>query len=143
MIAVFDTNIIIDALNGIEKASQEYNRYDEVLISRITWMEVLVGAEDNDLRVREFLESRFKIIPLDVWVAEKAIQVRRENHLRIPDAIIWATALTYDALFVTRNTKDFKVDWPGVYMPYQLETKNYELFLYFLHFSGIPNRLNR
>ena len=44
MIAVFDTNIIIDALNGVAAADAEYSRYERVLISRITWMEVLVGA---------------------------------------------------------------------------------------------------
>jgi predicted nucleic acid-binding protein len=41
MLAVFDTNIVIDALNGVIEADTEYNRYERVLISRITWMEVL------------------------------------------------------------------------------------------------------
>ena len=36
MNAVFDTNIIIDALNGVADADAEYNRYDRVLITRIT-----------------------------------------------------------------------------------------------------------
>ena len=43
MNAVFDTNIVIDALNGVSEADDEYARYERVLISRITWMEVLVG----------------------------------------------------------------------------------------------------
>ncbi len=38
MIAVFDTNIVIDALNGINEADIEYSRYDRVLVSRITWI---------------------------------------------------------------------------------------------------------
>jgi len=36
MIAVFDTNIVIDALNGVETADAEYSRYERVLISRVT-----------------------------------------------------------------------------------------------------------
>jgi hypothetical protein len=36
MIAVFDTNLIIDALNGVAEADVEYRRYERVLISRIT-----------------------------------------------------------------------------------------------------------
>jgi hypothetical protein len=36
VIAVFDTNIVIDALNGAPEASLEYTRYEKVLISRIT-----------------------------------------------------------------------------------------------------------
>ena len=48
MNAVFDTNIVIDALNGVPEVDDEYSRYQRVLISRITWMEVLVGAEGDD-----------------------------------------------------------------------------------------------
>jgi len=48
MIAVFDTNIVIDALNGVAEADDEYSRYERVLISRVTWMEILIGAEGDD-----------------------------------------------------------------------------------------------
>ena len=57
MIAVFDTNIVIDALNGVTEADVEYSRYEHVLISRITWMEVLIGVEGDDSDIRDFLES--------------------------------------------------------------------------------------
>jgi len=72
--AVFDTNIVIDALNGVSAADAEYSRYTRVLISRITWMEVLVGAQGNDAQVRDFLETQFEIIPLDLAVAERAVE---------------------------------------------------------------------
>lgn len=36
MIAVFDTNIVIDALNGVAEADAEYTRYERVLVSRVT-----------------------------------------------------------------------------------------------------------
>ena len=118
MNAVFDTNIVIDALNGISEADAEYSRYERVLISRITWMEVLVGAQGDDSQLRDFLETHFEIIPLDLAVAESAVQVRRAYRLRLPDAIIWATAQVNDAVLVTRNTKDFSADWDGVRIPY-------------------------
>ncbi len=73
MIAVFDTNIVIDALNGVAETDLEYNRYERVLISRVTWMEVLIGAEGDDAELRDFLETHFEIIPLDLAVAETAI----------------------------------------------------------------------
>lgn len=120
MIAVFDTNIVIDALNGEEQADTEYNRYERVLISRITWMEVLVGAEDNDTVLRDFMESHFEIIPLDLAVAETAVQLRREYHIRLPDAIIWGTAKANEASLVTRNTKDFNPAWSDIQVPYTL-----------------------
>jgi len=120
MIAVFDTNIVIDALNGIAKADDEYSRYERVLISRVTWMEVLIGAEGDDTELRDFMETHFEIIPLDLVVAETAVQLRREHRLRLPDAIIWATARVNDAVLVTRNTKDFNPDWEGIHLPYTL-----------------------
>jgi len=116
--AVFDTNIVIDALNGIPDADAEYSRYERVLISRITWMEVLVGAQGDDSELRDFLETHFEITPLDLAVAESAVQLRRAHRLRLPDAIIWATAQVNDAVLVTRNTKDFNADWDGVRIPY-------------------------
>ena len=53
MNAVFDTNIVIDALNGVPEADVEYSRYERVLISHITWMEVLVGAQGDDSELRD------------------------------------------------------------------------------------------
>lgn len=120
MTAVFDTNIVIDALNGLTEADNEYARYDRVFISRITWMEVLVGARDDDVQLRDFLDTHFEIIPLDLAVADRAIQLRRTYHMRLPDAIILATAQTNNAVLVSRNTKDFRPEWGGVYVPYKV-----------------------
>lgn len=120
MNAVFDTNIVIDALNGVIAADDEYGRYNRVFISRITWMEVLVGVQDDEAQVRDFLDTHFEIIPLDLAVAERAVHLRRAYHLRLPDAIIWATAHIYDAVLVTRNSRDFHVDWEGIRAPYRI-----------------------
>jgi predicted nucleic acid-binding protein len=120
MIAIFDTNIVVDALNGVAEADTEYGRYERVLISRITWMEVLVGEKGNDSQLRDFLETHFDVIPLDLAVAEFAIQLRRTHHIRLPDAIIWATARVHKAELITRNTKDFKPEWDGIRVPYNI-----------------------
>ena len=120
MIAVFDTNIVIDALNGVSEADVEYSRYERVLISRVTWMEVLIGADGDDAELRDFLETHFEIISLDLAIAETAIQLRREHRIRLPDAIIWATARVNEAVLVTRNTKDFNPEWDGIHLPYTL-----------------------
>ena len=102
------------------QADDEYSRYERVLISRITWMEVLVGAEGDDAELRDFLETHFDIVSLDVTVAENAVQLRREHHVRLPDAIIWGTAKAHNAVLVTRNTKDFDPNWEGIRLPYKL-----------------------
>lgn len=70
--------------------------------------------------MREFLDAQFEMIPLDLAVAERAVQLRRAYRLRLPDAIIWATAQVHEAVLVTRNTKDFHADWEGIRIPYHL-----------------------
>jgi len=62
---LFDTNILIDHLNAIPQAAQEFDRYDSAAISVITWMEVLAGAR-NDVAdaTRRFLAG-FQVIPLE------------------------------------------------------------------------------
>jgi predicted nucleic acid-binding protein len=62
----------------------------------------------------------FDVIDLDRAIAERAVLIRREKRVRLPDAIIWATAQVHSLLLVSRNTKDFPEDDPGVRVPYRL-----------------------
>ncbi|ACL73162.1 PilT protein domain protein [Thioalkalivibrio sulfidiphilus HL-EbGr7] len=121
MKAVFDTNILVDYLNGLPQAAEELNRYNQRLISQITWMEVMAGCRDDqeEQLVRGFLAT-FDVVPIDAQVAETAVILRRTNRLRLPDAIILATAECSHALLVTRDTKDFPSDTPGIRVPYRL-----------------------
>lgn len=121
MRAVFDTNILIDYLNGIESAAAELEHYDEHCISQITRIEVLVGAEndDEDQLLRQFFMG-FKVKELNGEISDLAVMLRKKYRLKIPDAIVYATARNEGCLLVTRNTKDFKPEWPDVREPYRL-----------------------
>lgn len=121
MRAVFDTNILVDFLCGFDQARVEVARYRTRLISLVTWMEVLVGARDaeDEAALRTFLAG-FDTVEVDVEVAEEAVRLRRERRVRLPDALIWASARTRHAVLVTRNTRDFPADDPGVRVPYHL-----------------------
>ncbi|MFV2058105.1 MAG: type II toxin-antitoxin system VapC family toxin [Thiohalomonadales bacterium] len=120
MNAVLDTHILIDYLNGVKAAKEEIDCYETVMISVITWMEVMVGvAEEEDSIVKAFL-SRFVQIPVNPDVAERAVAIRRQTRMRLPDAIIWASAKSESALLVSRNSKDFPPDSPDVRMPYSI-----------------------
>ncbi|QEP43253.1 type II toxin-antitoxin system VapC family toxin [Ectothiorhodospiraceae bacterium BW-2] len=119
-IAVFDTNIVIDALNGTNKADVEYQRYQQVYISLITWMEVMVGTDENDTLTENFLQDYFITLPITQDVAEKAVIIRKQQKIKLPDAIIKATAQAHNALLVTRNTRDFPENSEGIRIPYQL-----------------------
>ncbi len=120
MTALFDSDVLIDFLRGIEAAAVELDRYTRRLVSRISWMEVLVGARsDDDRALRESFLEEFQVIELDAAIARRAISIRREHRLKLPDAIVWASALGADALLVTRNAKDFPKGEPSVRFPYQ------------------------
>ena len=59
-------------------------------------------------------------LPL-TWVnKEIALQIRRERHLRLPDALVLASALHEGCLLITRNPRDFRRDWVEVRVPYEL-----------------------
>ena len=121
MNAVVDTNILIDYLNGSEDARRELESFEAVYISLISWMEILVGAAEGEeeSEIREFLR-RFRVHPVDEGVAERAVEIRRREKIRLPDAIIWATAQHLGTLLVTRNTRDFPANHPGVRIPYTI-----------------------
>ena len=121
MSALIDTNVLIDYLAGIEAARDELSRHNDPAISAITWMEVMVGAADDreSARLRWFL-SGFTRVPIDDEVSELAVAIRREHRLRLPDAIIWASARRSGRILVTRNTKDFPAGDPGVRVPYSI-----------------------
>jgi predicted nucleic acid-binding protein len=117
---LFDTNILIDHLSGIDRAGAELRRYQDRAISIITWMEVMAGSNSEDeSRIRASLTA-FRCLPITAEVAERAFVARKQQRLKLPDAIILATAEAADRLLITRNTRDFPSDDPGVRIPYRL-----------------------
>lgn len=116
--ALFDTNILIDYLNGITQAKDELGRYDDRFISVITWMEVMVGATPETKAATESFLAGFELLALDEKVAERSVSIRQAKRIKLPDAIVWATAQVNNCILVTRNSKDMPGDEPGVRLPY-------------------------
>ncbi len=118
--AVFDTNILIDYLNGFSEARTELSRYREPLVSIVTWMEVMVGTPpEKEQAARRFL-NRFQVVGLGDEVAALGVTLRREQRLKLPDAVIYATARVAGCVLVTRNSKDFRPEFADVRIPYRL-----------------------
>jgi predicted nucleic acid-binding protein len=118
--ALFDTNILIDYLNAVPEARVELGRYSEKAVSIVTWMEVMAGASrELEAATRGFLNG-FDVVVVDEPIAERAVSLRRSHRIKLPDAVIWASAQVHAMLLVTRNTKDFPADDPGVRAPYRL-----------------------
>ena len=58
-------------------------------------------------KVRSFVNEAI-ILPLDDAIIETTIDLRKNHHkIKLPDAIIAATALCFNAVLITRNVSDF------------------------------------
>ena len=78
-------------------------------ISAITEIELLCwkNATEKDMEVlRNFINDAL-VIELERPIKLKSAVIRKQHKLKLPDAIIAATALVYDLTLITRNTKDF------------------------------------
>jgi predicted nucleic acid-binding protein len=118
MNAVFDSNILIDYLKAIPQGLVEVDRYTQVSISMITWMEIMAGAKPVDVVATRRALLAFTCLPISQQVAERAFVLRRDRKLKLPDAIILATAQVAGQLLVTRNTRDFSSADPQIRIPY-------------------------
>lgn len=121
----FDSNIIIDALAGFGQARSEMDRATShgatAWISRVVWIEVMSKGEGEGLVRAEKLMSGFGVDEVDAEISRRAAALRRERpRLKAMDAIILATALTRGRVLITRNTKDFPAEMPGIRVPYTL-----------------------
>ena len=89
---LLDTNILIDVLRGEAVALAWLEQQQQPHISVITWIEVLVGCREGETsRVHDWLES-FPRLPLNDAIAAERVRLRQQHGLKIPDAIILATA---------------------------------------------------
>jgi predicted nucleic acid-binding protein len=121
----FDANIIIDALAGFPPARSEIQRAVEygsrAWISRMAWIEVLSKGSDAIVRDALAFLDRFGLDEIDDEISLRAAALRRERpRLKSPDAIILATAQIRGRVLITRNTKDFPAEMPGIRVPYTL-----------------------
>lgn len=119
--ASFDSNILIDSLRGDRRARLELMRTERRFISRVTWIEVMSKASADDEAEMELLFADFHIEEVTIPIARRAASLRFERpRLKLPDAVIFASALVGKRVLVTRNTRDFSADHPSVRVPYTL-----------------------
>ena len=118
--ALFDTCILIDYLRGVEPVRAVCDRHSDRAISIITWMEVLVGATAAHEAPARALLQHFRLLPLTPPIAEQAVAIRKASRIKLPGAIILATAEISGRTLITRNTRDFPATTPQIHIPYTL-----------------------
>ncbi len=115
---LLDTNVIIDFLNGQDELAglPEILNGAELYASSITRMELLSHhrlAGEDEPKILNFLDDLI-ILPIDQEVERAAIALRRGARLKLPDAIIAATAWLINATLVTRDRRLAGLAWPGL-----------------------------
>lgn len=116
----FDTNILIDWLRDRPEASAELARYSRHRISRVVWTELLAGEPLEQRETIQQIISPFEVVEIDTRIASAAADIRHRARMKLMDAYILATAQVNGAILVTRNTKDFPANMPGIRVPYSI-----------------------
>ena len=110
---LFDSNILIYHLNG-----QLNQRGTDLLAegltgegaySIVTKIELLGFNQTDDAEQQaRLLLSSLQSLDLSTSIAEQTIQIRKTRKLKLPDAIIAATALDYNLTLTIYNIKHFQ-----------------------------------
>ncbi len=107
---LIDTNAIIDYLDN--KLPDRSNKFIDNISSKIaviSRIELLSwpNASQNQILVLESFINESVVYPLDELIIVKTISIRKVHKIKLPDAIIAATAIVNGLTLISRNTKDF------------------------------------
>ncbi|MCL2001283.1 MAG: type II toxin-antitoxin system VapC family toxin [Planctomycetes bacterium] len=113
---LFDTDVLIWFLRGDEKAAALLARERDRAMSLVSLMELVQGARDKREQAvtRAFLARMdFRILPLTETIGHRALhyleQHSLKNGIKMPDALVGATAVEYKQPLVTANIKHYRV----------------------------------
>jgi hypothetical protein len=110
---LIDTNVVIDFLgNKLPLSSQVFmNGVIDATpnFSIITKIELLgFNMAENHFQILSDFIDEALVFAIDDKVVTACIEIRKKHKIKLPDAIIAATALAHNMVLITRNTSDFK-----------------------------------
>lgn len=110
---LIDTNVIIGYLDG--KIANNGMLFMHPIIDKtpnisvINKIEILrFNSPDNDYKILLDFVNSSNVFSLTEDIVERTIAICRVNKIKLPDAIIAATAIAHHFILITRNTSDFK-----------------------------------
>ena len=91
------------------------SKVEQPAISAITEIELLCWktATPDDLAVLHGFIGDALVIELEQPIKHQTADIRKAHKIKLPDAIITATALVYDLTLLSRNVADFE-NIPGL-----------------------------
>lgn len=106
---LLDTNAIVSLLAGNRELSAQLETAEYVGISVISYLEFLAfnGLSDGDITCFDNFCKRVEVVSLsydDSKLMKQALDLRSSHRLKLPDAIIGATALSRNALIITNDS---------------------------------------
>ncbi len=107
---LLDTNILIYLSKKEIDITSFAEKEDVLFISIITYMEALgyPFISKREEKIMRALCENLEIVNIDEFIVEKVIELRKRYKIKLPDAIIAATALVNTFSLVTHNVGDFK-----------------------------------
>ncbi len=107
---LIDTNIALYLLQGNEKVADLLDG-KRVFASFVTEVEILSYSKitkEEESKIKEFL-SEITIVGWNDVVRDRAIKLKRNYKIKLPDAIIIATAIYLKVPFLTADREFLKV----------------------------------
>jgi predicted nucleic acid-binding protein len=107
---LLDSNILIYLSKQKLLLNQFARPGDSLHISVITLMEVKGFAFESKTE-EHFIDRLCSLLVVEALnepIVNEVIRIRRQHKIKLPDAIILATAFVNDCVLITRNTIDFK-----------------------------------
>ena len=112
---LFDTDVLIWALRGSEKAARAIDDDDDRFISAVNYMELMQGARDKREQklIKEFLNALdFTVLPITEAVSHRATifieEYALKSGIQLADALVFATACENSLTLCSASSKHFR-----------------------------------
>lgn len=107
---LIDTNTVIDTqMSNLPEKGMEFIKNlinEDFTVSFVTYIEFL-GYKDISQVSKDFI-ALANVLEINKSIIDTCIEIRKQQRIKLPDAIIAATALVYDLVIISRNVSDFK-----------------------------------
>ena len=112
---LIDSNIVIYLAKKQLSPDDFILPEDTLSLSDVSYMETL-GFAFSDPKEKEATEALLAVLfrlPITESVVQKVVELRQSHRVKLPDAIIAATAFVHGCVLVTNNVSDFST-LPGL-----------------------------